>query len=139
MNGPDHPVTLQAETYLIKCKQGEVYTKWRGELRCFQLVGCEENGEKCVLKGPLEKPGKIDEEEMVTVPVRRVIAGLHTSVVCHGLTGPLAHLNGKVGDVRGFGTKTFSYEIHFEDRNIEPRMVGMLNARVIFELPDEEA
>ena len=58
--------------------------------------------------------------ETFTVPANDILWPVGgTPVVCHGLKNA-AHLNGKIGDARGYKAATDRYEIHFEDKSLKP-------------------
>lgn len=50
-----------------------------------------------------------------------------------------AHLNGKIGDARSYNSDTGRYEIHFEDKSLNPARVKRENLRIVLELPPPEA
>jgi len=76
----------------------------------------------------------MQEEHMQTLslPISDVFPGPGTPVVCQGLS-ERAHLNGKIGDTRGFNTSKF--EVHFEEAGLEPAILKHENLRIVFELP----
>ena len=73
--------------------------------------------------------------ETFTVPANGILwPAQGTPVVCHGLKNA-AHLNGKIGDTRGYNAHTGRYEIHFEDKSLKPVAVKRENLRIVVELP----
>jgi hypothetical protein len=68
----------------------------------------------------------------LSLPITDVFPGPGTPVVCHGLVDGV-HLNGKIGDTRGFDEGKF--EVHFEEADLEPARIKHENLRILFELP----
>ena len=90
------------------------------------------------MQGPIAEPRCFQDEELYTVCVDDIIIKSGTPVICHGLEGTLAHLNGKIGDVRSYEEERDRYEVGFEDKNLQPRLVKQSNIRILFELPNIE-
>ena len=136
LHGPQHDITRQAESDLQRCKVRYVKIKHRQEWEWFQALRYEE---KCVVQGPVLNPRKVQEEETFTVATKDIRPDLGTPVICHGFGDSLSHLNGKIGDLRSWDEETddLYYDIHFEEKDLEPRFVEPENIRIIFELPDE--
>jgi len=74
-----------------------------------------------------------DQMKMVTLslPISDIFPGPGTPVVCQGLSESI-HLNGKIGDTRGFNKGKF--EVHFEEVGFEPAIIRHENLRILFEL-----
>ena len=138
VHGPDHDTTKSVEADLQKVKVRTVGIKTRDEDECFQALRYEEDGGKCVVQGPLAKPRSPQEEKTFTVATEDLIYYAGTPVVCRGLEGSSSHLNGKVGDVQPWrdGRKD-SYEVHFEENDLEPCALKPENIRILFDLPGE--
>jgi hypothetical protein len=103
--------------------------------KSFQVLRCENDGEICVLTGPITEPREIDDESMFHIASDLVQPIFGCPVVCHGLVSA-SHLNGKVGDVRAWH-KNGKVEIHFEDKSQKPAVMKPENLRISFELPTE--
>ena len=119
------------------------------EIVTYKALRYIENGDKCVLQGPLAKPRLEEAEEIKTIVVEsdKVLILPGVPVVCHGLKNA-SHLNGKIGDVPGYGKGkmgdvrrefgnggAFRYSVHFEDESLKPCLVKPENVRVLFDLP----
>ena len=135
VHGPDHQLTQRVESKLQKYKAREVRIDFGGEKR-FQALRYTEDGNKCIVQGPIVNPRNTQEEKQITVASSSIFVTLGTPVVCHGLKQS-AHLNGKIGDIRAHNSDIDRYEVHFEDKVLEPCLVKRGNIRIIFELPDE--
>ena len=137
VHGPAHNCTLSATSALKDVKQRRVFIDSRRQW--FHALRYENHGMNCVVRGPIvEAAGgssSMQEEHVLTLslPVTHVFPGPGTPVVCRGLS-ERAHLNGKIGDTRGFNNGKF--EVHFEDAGLEPAIVNHDNLRIVFELPE---
>ena len=92
----------------------------------------------CVVKGPLANlrntPNETETE--FTVASDDTLSTSGTPVVCDSLKLS-SHLNGKIGDVRAYKRDMNRYEVHFEDKELEPCLVKRGNIRILSELTDE--
>ncbi|KAL3798449.1 hypothetical protein ACHAW5_007401 [Stephanodiscus triporus] len=132
VHGPEHNCTKSAEELLEVCKERYVMVlPYRGNL--FQALRYENDGEICVLTGPLAEPRKADDERMLQVASDLIRPTFGCPVICHGLVSA-SHLNGKVGHVRAFH-KNSRLAVHFEDKSQKPASVKADNLRIAFELP----
>ena len=97
----------------------------------------------CVVKGPVATSAggssstqEEDHMKMITLslPVSDVFPGPGTPVVCQGLSAERSHLNGKIGDTRGFNEGKF--EVHFEEAGtrFEPAIIRHENLGIVFDL-----
>ena len=139
VHGPHHHTTKWAESELLDCKTRYVIIKSQNEneiKQLFQALRYEEDGGKCVIQGPITKPGNIQAEQTLSVASKDVIYLEGNPVVCHGLADCLSNLNGKIGEVGCWEEETGSYEVHFEDEDLEPCLVKHEHVRILFELPD---
>ena len=136
VHGPDHDLTKRADLSLQGCKERWVKIKYQSELE-YLALRYEEDGKKYVLQGPVSEPRNIDAEETFIVPTKNITYYNGTPVVCQGMDDHLSHLNGKIGDVRGWKKHTGRYKIHFEDGDLQPCYVEPNKIRILFELPDE--
>ena len=137
VHGPAHNCTLSVTSALNDVKERRVYIESRR--LWFQALQYEHDGLSCVVRGPMPtSPGGTSsgyEEGMMSTlsfPVTDVLPGPGTPVVCQGLVDK-AHLNGKIGDTRGFNEGKF--EVHFEEAGLEPAIVDRGNLRIVFDLP----
>lgn len=138
VHGPDHESTKQADELLEKCKP--LFVNVMGEpKKFFYALRYSDDGENCVVTGPVATPRRIDEERIFHVSNDMVYPSLGCPVICHGLMNA-PHLNGKAGDVRAAhetsnGTR---FAVHFEDKSINPALVKLENMRIAFELSKED-
>ena len=148
LHGPNHSVTKNVEENLLSVRQRLVVFEYQGELKVFKLLRYEEDGEKCIVQGPMspESLNNADEHVTLTVATEDVRPQLGSPVVCHGLVeAPLNRLNGKIGDVRSRDKEVDSYsslfscsfKVHFEDKDLEPCFLKPENLRILFGLPNE--
>mmetsp|Transcript_30890 Transcript_30890/g.65289 ORF Transcript_30890/g.65289 Transcript_30890/m.65289 type:complete len:484 (-) Transcript_30890:143-1594(-) len=139
VHGLDHELSQEVELMLQYCKVRYVYMKTKWDVLLFKALRYENNGEKCIINGPLRwlsSPGNVAEEETTTFATKNIILSEGTPVICHGLIKS-NHLNGKLGDIRSVDEeKTGHYEVHFEDEGLKPRLIKPKNVRILFELPD---
>jgi hypothetical protein len=101
----------------------------------FEAIRYENDGDKCVIQGPIKDPRVAEEEGTFTVASTEVRPYKGTPVVLHGLK-KAAHLNGKIGDVRDYCQSTDRYVVHLEDKGLKPVRAKHGNLRVVFDLPD---
>ena len=137
VHGPDHVLTKKADSHLQQCKVRCVNIESKDGEQCFQALRYEDDGGKCVLRGPIADPRNVQEEEMFTVTSQSVRPTLGTPVVCHGLKDSLTRLNGKIGDVRSVDEGGGRCKVHFADTGLRPCFVKQENIRILFDLPDE--
>ncbi|KAL7501362.1 hypothetical protein ACHAWT_010770 [Skeletonema menzelii] len=132
VHGPTHNCTLSATAALKDVKERRVFIDSRKQW--FQALRYENEGLSCVVRGPVVDSMQEQEENMLTLslPITDVFPGPGTPVVCQGLI-ERAHLNGKIGDTRGFNGGKF--EVHFEEAGLEPATIEHENLRIVFQLP----
>jgi hypothetical protein len=130
VHGHGHQITMKAEHSLKLCSEYRVGLKTYGSL-CFQALRYEENGNICVVKGPIEDPRRLCNEMTLRVPSDEILPLKGCPVICHGLV-KASHLNGKVGDR---GTRRGDrIEVHFEDKSQKSALVKPENLRIAFDL-----
>ena len=106
----------------------------------FLALRYENDGEVCVVKGPITGPRQVDDEWTHHVESNLIVPAEGCAVICHGLVSA-SHLNGRLGDVRdmkksGTGIRL---AVHFEKKKGEKSaLVKPENLRIVFELPCEE-
>mmetsp|Transcript_40665 Transcript_40665/g.85432 ORF Transcript_40665/g.85432 Transcript_40665/m.85432 type:complete len:433 (+) Transcript_40665:252-1550(+) len=137
VHGPNHKLTKNVQSTLELVARRLVMVPYENDVELFQALRYEDDGEKCVVKGPINT-GSADtnEETILTVDTDDVYPTVGLPVVCHGLKNA-SYLNGKLGDVRGIDEKTGRFAVHFEDLTTKPKLVKYENLRVVFDLPDE--
>ncbi|KAL3788404.1 hypothetical protein ACHAW5_001016 [Stephanodiscus triporus] len=133
VHGPEHNCTTSIEDLLKKSKLRLCLLLPDG--KPCQALRYENDGEICVLTGPITEPREMDDERMVRVTSDLIQPILGCPVICHGLVSA-SHLNGKVGDVRA-SHKNGGLAVHFEDKRQKPALVKPENLRIAFELPTE--
>jgi len=128
--------TVEADKLLKECKERRVAVLPHGE--SFQALRYENDGEICVVQGPITKPRQVDDEMVQRIANNLMIPKLGCAVICHGLVSA-SHLNGELGEVRdmkrsGTGIRL---AVHFEKKGVKSALVKPENLRIAFELPDE--
>jgi hypothetical protein len=64
----------------------------------FQALGYKNDGENCVIMGPIKQPRQKDDERIFHVANNLVFPAEGCPVVCRGLVSA-SHLNGELGEV----------------------------------------
>jgi hypothetical protein len=132
VHGNGHQISMKAEHYLELCSEYRVgVPKTYGSL-CFQALRYEENGNTCIVQGPIEDPRRVSNEMTLRVASNDILPLKGCPVVCHGLV-KASHLNGKVGD-RGH-RRGDRIEVHFEDKSHKSALVKPENLRIAFDVP----
>jgi hypothetical protein len=87
--------------------------------KMLQALQYENDGEICVVTGPITKPRQADKEVciMMQVILYSFLWSLGYPVICHGLVSA-SHLNGKVGGLRDLHNNTGEMQlpVHFEKK-----------------------
>ena len=135
--GPEHNVTSDSDELLKQCKERRVSVL--PDDKPFQALRYENDGEICVVTGPITKPRQVEDETLHRIANNLVIPSKGCVVICHGLVNA-SHLNGELGEVRdvkksGTGIRL---AVHFEKKDAKSALVKPENLRIAFELPDEE-
>ena len=145
-HGADHGSTKNALLALQDITTRQIAIRLPDFSAAFQALRYENDGEKCVVQGPLAFPRQTEEEHECVFDSIDIILVPGTPVVCHSLQ-KAAHLNGKIGEVRDVdmkekedGSKYFDKDtdrcvVHFEDKSLKPVRVKAANLRVVFDLP----
>ena len=109
------------------------------EIKQFQALRYENEGEICVVQGPVTTPRMIEDERVYNVEWNLVIPNIGCPVICHGLVSA-SHLNGKPGEVRNLkhNEPDIRCAVYFEKKSLKSALVKPENLRVAFELPDEK-
>ena len=136
VNGPDHKITIDAVELLEICK--ERYVIVLPENKPFQALRYKNDGEICVVQGPITKPRQVDEERIYNVEWNLVVPVKGCVVICHGLKSVL-HMNGELGEVREVTTNGAGIRlaVHFEKKGKMSALVKPENLRIVFELPSK--
>ena len=105
----------------------------------FHALQSKNNGEVCVLTGPIKQQRQEEDERIFHVANNLVIPAKGCPVICHGLVSA-SHLDGELGEVRAIHTDSneIRLAVHFEKMNLKPASVKPENLRISFELPSEE-
>jgi hypothetical protein len=135
--GPHHKITIEADELLEKFKLRQVLVLPDDKL--FHALRYENDGEICVIQGPILEPRNIEEERIYHIANNLVIPEKGCPVICHGLVSA-PHLNGELGEVRDMkhdGTGTLRLAVHFEKKGAKSVLVKPENVRIAFELTNE--
>jgi hypothetical protein len=136
--GPDHNVTNKADELLEKCKKRCVTVL--PDYKQFEALRYENDGEICVVQGPLLEPRNIADERMYHIANTLVIPNKGCPVICHGLV-IAPRLNGELGEVRNVkqdGTGIIRFGVVFEKKGTKSALVKPENLRIAFDLPRSE-
>jgi hypothetical protein len=136
VHGPDHKVTINATELLEKCK--ERYVLVLPDDKVFQALRYENDGEICVVTGPITDPRDIGDERIQHIENNLLIPNLGCPVICHGLLSA-SHLNGELGEVRHFKQDETGMrcEVFFEKKGVKSALVKPANLRIVFDLSSE--
>jgi len=140
VHGPDHKTTIEADELLKKCKERCVYVL--PDNKPFQALRYENDGEICVVTGPVAMPRNLEDERMYHIANNLVIPRKGCAVICRGLVS-VPHLNGELGEVRDFksddtGTGIL-LAVHFEKKGVMSALVKAENLHIAFELPSKSS
>jgi hypothetical protein len=119
VHGPHHNFTIEADELLKKCMERFVIVLPEMD-QVFLALRYENDGEVCVVKGPITEPRQVDDEWTHHVESNLIVPAEGCAVICHGLVSA-SHLNGRLGDVRdmkksGTGIRL---AVHFEKKKGE--------------------
>ena len=140
IHGPHHKTTIMANELLERCKK-----RWVLVLpdpnpdKLFEALRYENNGEICVVHGPISEPRIIEDERIYHIANNLVIPAQSCAVISHGL---VSDVNGELGEVRNVykqdGNGKFHLEVCFEKRG-KKAMVKPENLSIAFDLPSEDS
>ena len=104
----------------------------------FLALRYENDGEICVIQGPLLKPRKVEDERIHHIENNLVFPKTGCPVICHGLVSS-SHLNGELGEVRNVKRDETGIRlaVHFEKKGVRSALVKPANLRIAFELPSK--
>jgi hypothetical protein len=107
--------------------------------KLFEALRYENNGEICVVHGPISEPRIIEDERIYHIANNLVIPAQSCAVISHGL---VSDVNGELGEVRNVykqdGNGKFHLEVCFEKRG-KKAMVKPENLSIAFDLPSEDS
>jgi hypothetical protein len=136
VHGPGHNCTISLDEKVKECKSRYVIVM--PDDKPFQALRYENDGEICVVTGPVKQPRQEKDERIFHVSSDLIVPIAGCLVICHGLTSA-SHLNGKLGEVRAIHNDIngIRLAVHFETKSLKPSMVKPKNLRIAFELPKE--
>ena len=137
VHGPEHKTTMKAEELLKEVKVR--FVNILPDMKPFQALRYENDGEICVVQGPIIEPRQVDDERLYCVESHLIHPVVGCPVICHGLVSA-SHLNGELGEVRNVEeneTGTTRLAVHFEKKGVKSALVKPENLRIAFELPSE--
>ena len=136
VHGPGHNCSLSLVEKVKECKSRYVIVV--PDDKSFQVLRYENDGEICVVTGPVKQPRQEEDERIFHVANNLVVAAKGCPVMCHGLVGA-SRLNGELGEVRAHHNNItgFRLGVHFEKTNLKPAWVKPEDLRISFELPVE--
>jgi hypothetical protein len=95
--GPEHKMTKEADELLSNYEVREVVVL--PDVKHFQALRYENDGEILVVQGPITKPREVDKERIYRVESYLTLPFKGCPVIFHELLGA-SHLNGELGEVR---------------------------------------
>ena len=138
VHGPNHKITIEADELLKEIKERYIYVF--PDNKSFQVLRYENDGEICVVSGPITEPRNSADERMYHIANNCVIPRKGCPVICRGLVSA-PHLNGELGEVRDskFDEKTgiTRLAVHFEKKGMQSALVKAENLHIAFELPSK--
>ena len=136
VHGPGHNCTMSLDEKVKKCKSRYVIVM--PDDKPFQALRYENDGEICVVTGPIKQPRQEDDERIFHVASDLLLPNEGCPVICHGLTSA-SHLNGKLGEGRANHNDRngIRLEVYFETKSLKPSLVKPENLRIAFDLPRE--
>ena len=134
VHGPDHKITIKAVELLDIFKLRGVIVL--PDCKQFQALRYENDGEICIVTGPITKPRQIEEERIYHIENNLLIPNLGCPVICHGLVSA-SHLNGELGEVRHLKQDEKRCAVYFAKKGMKSALVKPANLRIAFELPSK--
>ena len=137
VHGAEHRFSISLDAMVKKCKSRNLSVM--PDVERFQALRYENDGEICVVTGPIKQPRQEEDERILHVANNLVIPDKGCPVICHGLVRP-SHLNGELGEVRAFHNNMTGFRlwIYFEKTNLKPAWVKQDNLKISFDLPSVE-
>jgi hypothetical protein len=131
VHGPDHKITITTDEILKECKERHVFVL--PDTNRFHALRYVNDGEICVVQGPVTEPRITADERIHHIANNLVIPSKGCVVICHGLVSA-SHLNGGLGDVKENETG-IRLAVHFEKKGAKSALVKPENLRIAFEIP----
>jgi hypothetical protein len=127
--GPRRTVTIEADELLKKCRERIVTVLPQNKL--FQVLRYENDGEMCVVTGPVAMPRNLEDERVYHVDSHLVIPNKGCPVLCHGLVSA-SHLNGELGEVRNWKQSETGIRlgVYFEEKGVKSVLVKPENLHI---------
>lgn len=132
VHGLDHYFTRDIRKSSQLFKRRYVSIKGRPGER-FRALRYQRGDRKCIVRGPIVKPRNLAEEKTFIVHNDECYPARGTPVTCIG-----ENIGMLLGEVRSEVNGVQELKVHFEDSNLEPRLVSPNNMRIVFELPNVE-
>ena len=142
VHGPHHKTTMMADEMLVKCKERFVIVLPEKH-KTFQALRYENDGEICVVTGPITMPERNKDDERTYRVENNLIVPTEfctmCPVICHGLVSA-SHLNGELGEVRSINHNEtgFRLGVQFESKGAKSALVKTENLQIAFELPSKD-
>ena len=138
--GPHHKLTIEVDEYLENCKLRQVLSF--PDKHTFHALRYENNGDICVIQGPIFEPRNMEDERIYHVAKNLMMPNKGCVVICCGLVSA-SYLNGELGDVRDWkydsATKGVRLAVHFQkNKGVKSALVKPENVRIAFELPSKD-
>jgi hypothetical protein len=136
VHGVEHNCTMSLDKKVNTCKSRFVIVM--PDDKPFQALRYENDGEICVVTGPIKQPRQEEDERIFHVASDLIVPNEGCPVICHGLTSA-SRLNGKLGEVRAHHNDRngIRLEVYFETKSLKPSLVKPENLRIAFDLPRE--
>jgi hypothetical protein len=136
VHGPDHKITIDADKLQKQFMARHVFVLPDDKL--FQALRYENDGEICVVTGPILEPRNTANEGMYHIANSQVIPRKGCPVICHGLVSA-SHLNGELGEVRQLKEDETGVRcaVYFEKKGMKSSLVKPAYLRIAFELPSQ--
>ena len=141
IHGSDHrctkivTLTLQEMTkrYVnVTFYHSDLKTEKPSHVRRFQILRYE--NEECIVQGPVANPRNVLKERILRVSTGDIVPIAGTPLICYGLKGEQAHLNGKLV-MRFHLINNGVCRVYFEEECLEPVTIMFNNLRIAFDLP----
>jgi hypothetical protein len=129
VHGPDHKTTIEAAELLQLCKERFICVL--PDMKPFQVMRYENDGEICVVTGPIIEPRNLEDERMYHIANNLVIPRKGCAVICRGLLSA-SHLNGELGEVGKHNETGTRLVVNFEKKNLKSALVKPANLRIAF-------
>ena len=134
--GPEHKMTKEADELLSNYEVREVVVL--PDVKHFQALRYENDGEILVVQGPITKPREVDKERIYRVESYLTLPFKGCPVIFHELLGA-SHLDGELGEVRNMkkpeNGNGIRLEVYFEKKGVKSALVKPGDIQVAFELP----